>query len=171
MKLLRYHTVCLDLIKKIQSQHDIQSIIDIGGKSGFFVSGTTIRDKTSLDKAEHARWNRQISYEACPKDVGVIKSDFLTWEVNKKYDIATCMQTLEHITDKNIINFTQKLFDLSDHLIISIPYKWEKGACKYHCQDPVDKQKLFSWTGRKPDEHIIVKDSKRKRMIAYYKLT
>ena len=157
---LRYYNECLNLIKKIQSQHNIQSVIDIGGQCGFFVSNTTIQNKTSLDEKP---------YEPYSKDIKIINEEFLTWDVNKKYDMAICMQTLEHIEDKDIINFTRKLFTLSSHLIISVPHKWEKGSCRYHHQDPIDKQKLFSWTGRKPDEYIIVKQHSGKRLIAYYK--
>ncbi len=57
---------------------------------------------------------------------------------------------------------------LAATVIISVPYKWPKGAHPPHVQDPVDEAKLEAWTGRKPAETCIVHDG-ADRLIAVYR--
>ena len=100
-----------------------------------------------------------------------IKADFLKFQPGRKFDIAVCLQVLEHIPKAG--QFAQKLFQIADSVLISVPYNWPEGDCKYHVHDPVDSEKLFSWTQKKPDYEIIavepfVGSNKGKRLIAYY---
>jgi len=97
----------------------------------------------------------------------MITADFYEWEPDRKYDVALCLQVLEHLDKPK--EFAQKLFQVAPIVIISVPYKWAKGACKYHVQDPINEEKILSWTGRQPDEKHIVTDRKKRRIICLYR--
>ena len=96
-----------------------------------------------------------------------IKEDFLSHNPQEKYDFALCLQVLEHIPD--VHEFALKLFDIAHHVIISVPYKWDPPH-RTHVHDPVDFDKLYDWTGRKPTYHIVISElfSKRQRLLCYY---
>tara|TARA_B100001758_G_scaffold247851_1_gene267753 strand:+ start:10366 stop:10863 length:498 start_codon:yes stop_codon:yes gene_type:complete len=155
----KYYKKCNELIERIAMDNKSKSIIDIGGWNGFFVKNTPIDKKVCLDKI-----NREPE-----KGVEFINADFLKWNAKEKYDIVLCMQVLEHLEDDQISPFIEKLFSLTNHVIISVPYKWRKGWCKFHKQDPIDHGKLKSWTNRRPFESYLVKDGKTERLICYYK--
>lgn len=81
--------------------------------------------------------------------------DFIEWDSgDQRFDVALCLQVLEHVSDPTA--FAQKLFELADVVVISVPYKWPKGMTKGHTHDPVDEVKLRKWTGREPFESRIV---------------
>ena len=81
--------------------------------------------------------------------------------------MVTCMQVLEHIQDEYVGDFAKKLFAISSRVLISVPYKWKQGVCKYHYQDPVDEKKIYGWVERQPTESFIVNEAHR-RLISYY---
>ena len=101
-------------------------------------------------------------------DVRNIIHDFLTWKPDKEYDIAICMQTLEHISDEKVGIFARKLFEVSNHILISVPYMWKKGKCPNHLQDPVDENKIYGWMKRNPTKTRISTDKNMQRIICYY---
>lgn len=92
-------------------------------------------------------------------------ADFLDWRPPAHFDLAMCLQVLEHLHDP--APFARKLFDIADRVIISVPYRWPAGACTGHVQDPVDESMLAAWTGREPD-HIVICEDERERLIAVY---
>jgi hypothetical protein len=102
-----------------------------------------------------------------PSQPGVehITADFISWRPDADYDLVVCLQVLEHLDEP--ATFTRKLFDTGRTVIISVPYRWPSGYCAGHVQDPVDEDKLRRWTGREPDELLIVQD-RMKRLIAVY---
>lgn len=157
---LHYYKKCIELIDQISLKNMPQSIIDIGGWNGFFIKDLSIKEKVCLDKKV-----KSGDYD----DVKYIEKEFLKWDADKQYDIVLCMQVLEHLNDKEIHAFTEKLFQIGKSVIISIPYKWRKGWCKNHKQDPVDYTKLKSWTKRNPFESYLVKDKGVERLICHYK--
>lgn len=100
-----------------------------------------------------------------------IKSDFLTYVPEKKFDLAICSQVLEHIPDAT--RFARRLFEVADNVIITVPYKWPHGHTKSHIHDPVDEAKLKSWTDREPQHWLIayeplIRNEVGGRLIAYY---
>jgi len=46
--------------------------------------------------------------------------------------------------------FAKKLLRNSHIAIVSVPYMWPAGQCKWHKQDPVDVEELISWFGTSP---------------------
>lgn len=107
----------------------------------------------------------------CSNSVRGIRQDFFSFDPEIKYDLAICLQVLEHVPDAG--NFAQKLFDVAHAVLISVPYQWPKGSCKHHLHDPVDSEKLREWTRRKASYQIVAKElltysTKSRRLIAYY---
>ena len=96
----------------------------------------------------------------------MITADFYEWNPDRKYDVVLCLQVLEHLDKPK--EFVEKLFRTASTTILSVPYKWPKGSCKYHVQDPIDEQKILSWTGREPDEKHIITDNGKRRIICVY---
>ena len=157
----KYYKKAHEIIEQMNKNPKVNSIIDVGGWRGEFIKNTNIKGKTIIDL-------HKIKNES--DGITRISDNFLTHSFKKKYNIVTCLQVLEHIDNKNVINFAQKLFSISNkYVIISVPYKWRKEACKWHLQDPVDHAKLFKWTSRTPFETFIVKDTAT-RLIAVYKV-
>ena len=138
------------------------SAIDVGSSNTSIIeSFDWIPDKYALDKRNPYSSDTVVG----------IKQDFFQFDPPKKYDLALCLQVLEHISD--VALFAQKLFTIADAVLISVPFQWPKGGCKFHIHDPVDAAKLQSWTNRKPDYHIVVRElftysKNSRRLIAYY---
>ena len=151
---LNYYKKVIEIINRFNKK----SIIDIGSRNAAILSSinSLYTDKTCLD------------IDLIPNIEGIknIKTDFYKWIPEQKYDIIICLQVLEHLDDP--ITFAKKLFETGNIVIISVPYKWKKGFCKYHVQDPVDEDKIFSWTNIKPKEEYIIRDKNVDRIINVY---
>jgi len=107
-------------------------------------------------------------YEAA--GVESITSDFFAYDPGVPFDLVTCFQVLEHIPDP--APFARKLLEVGRSCIVSVPFKWEKGKCKYHIHDPVDAEQMLNWFGRKPKYQYIAtelaKGPKGRRLIQVY---
>jgi 2-polyprenyl-3-methyl-5-hydroxy-6-metoxy-1,4-benzoquinol methylase len=133
------------------------SIIDVGSGNTPILENFMVKKKVSID----------IRKPYVAEDVISIKKDFLQYNSDEKFDVCLCLQTLEHV--KDVKEFSKKLLNISKILIISVPYKWKEGHCKYHINDPVDEDKLFSWFLKNPMYSEIVKEeNKIKRIINIY---
>lgn len=97
--------------------------------------------------------------------VETVRANFHKWTPDRRFDLVLCLQVLEHL--KEPAAFAQRLFETGNKVIISVPYRWPKGTCKEHIQDPVDEEKLREWTGREPTRTHVVTD-RRARIIAVY---
>ena len=156
-----YYKKVLEIIQSRKVEHDhFDSIIDVGGRDTEILKDLSFGDKVCLD----------ISKLPENTSVRTIMCDFYRWVPDKNYHVVTCLQVLEHLDDPT--TFAKKLFDLSNGIvIISVPYKWPKGFCKYHVQDPVTEDKILGWTGRKCLESYVIEDSGVQRIICVYDLT
>lgn len=157
----KYYKKVEKIVNELIKDKKVNSIIEVGGRDGYFLTRFNVNERVALDLSELALSERY-------PEVTKIHMDFMKYQPTKKYDLVICSQVLEHIPDEIVEKFAQKLFETAKYVIISVPYKWRKGFCKSHCQDPVDEKKLRSWTHRKPDRKIIAKD-KSERLIAFYK--
>jgi hypothetical protein len=139
-----------------------KSIIDVGsGNSPYLEWFNWIDKKVSIDI--------QAPYSSC--NVEAITANILDYKFYDKFDICMCLQVLEHVKDPE--PFARKLFDLSDLVIISVPYKWPKGVSNGHVNDPVDRKKLEEWTQRKPNHSFVIREpfknsSSASRLISIY---
>jgi SAM-dependent methyltransferase len=97
-----------------------------------------------------------------------IKINFFDFEPDSKFDLVTCFQVLEHVTEPRA--FAQKLLSVARTLVVSVPYKWAAGKCKWHVQDPVDEAKMRDWFGREPKFNYIARElSNVQRLIQVYR--
>jgi hypothetical protein len=110
-------------------------------------------------------WHRETATRLVSLDlrrpyvaVGVesLTCDFLEYEPETKFDLVTCFQVLEHVPDP--VAFARKLIEIGETAVVSVPYKWKKGKCKYHLHDPVDESKMRKWFKRQPDFSYIAKE-------------
>lgn len=137
-----------------------KSIIDVGSKQCAYLEWFDwIPRKVSIDM--------QLPYKS--SNVLGIKNDFLDDSLfGSPYDIALCLQVLEHVEDAK--KFAEKLLLMAPHLIISVPYKWDARWVETHIQDPVDEEKIKYWFDRSPNYQYIVKEplSKARRIVCYF---
>lgn len=140
---------------------DARSIIDVGsGNCPYLEWFHWIDRKVSID----------IIAPYSSDNVEPIRANILDHEFEEKFDIGTCLQVLEHVDDPG--PFARRLLELTDRLIVSVPYKWPEGKTKGHVQDPVDEDKLEGWFGRPPNYQMIVQEplglAKARRLIAIF---
>lgn len=133
------------------------SVIDVGGRDCNYI-------------AWFAWFERKVVLDLKPPPprpgVEAITADFPTYQPSRPFDLALCLQVLEHLAEPE--PFCRRLLAIGRVLIVSVPYRWPKGLCRYHVQDPVDEAKLRMWMGRPPVDHIIVRDGNRERLVAVY---
>lgn len=137
---------------------DARSVVDVGSNDCPYLEWLDwIPRKVSIDI--------EAPYQA--DGVEGHTGDFLEVELNEDFDLALCLQVLEHVPD--VVAFARKLLATAPHLIISVPYCWEPGEAD-HIHDPVDENKVAAWFGRKPNYRIVVREPffKKRRMIAYF---
>ena len=153
---LIYYRYVSTLVRGVASR--ATSIIDVGsGMTSCLEEFDWIPTRKTID----------IRNPYTSQSVEGIRADFLEYEPDEQYDLTLCLQVLEHVP--RVEEFTGKLFEISHSVLISVPYKWAKGSCRTHIHDPVDKEKLRSWTRKKPDYQIVVTEPfGGSRLLAYY---
>lgn len=157
---MMYYQYVLDIAGPLAAE--ARSLIDVGSHGTSMAEAFDwIPERVALDLRE--------PYSS-PAVTG-IKADFFTFTPERRYDMALCLQVLEHVPDAK--GFARKLLQIADRVLVSVPYLWPKNQVKFHCQDPVDEKKLADWFGRKPDYTIVVAEQFRdpaiaRRLIAYF---
>ena len=141
---------------------EARSLIDIGSRDARYMEWFTwIPVRHALD----------IERPYASDAVQGIRQDFLAYEPPERYDFALCLQVLEHVDEP--ARFARRILEVADRAIVSVPYRWPAGTHPNHVNDPVDEDKLFAWTGRKPDYHAVITEPLRRpqsaaRLVAYY---
>ena len=157
---MMYYRYVLEIAGELAK--DATSLIDVGSHSTSIAEKFPwIRDRVALD----------LRKPYSSPTVRGVQADFLAYEPEKRFDFALCLQVLEHVPP--VEEFAKKLLRVADRVLVSVPYKWPEGGCKYHCQDPVNEQKLAAWFGRTPDYTIVVQEplnvsASNRRLIAYF---
>ncbi len=141
---------------------ETKSIIDVGS-----------RNCPYLDWFPWAKERVSLDLKTPYKGSGVrsIKTNFLTWEPDKRYDVVLCLQVLEHVPP--VEEFAAKLLEIGRHVIVSVPYKWPETAMQGHVHDPIDRAKFLSWFPRRPDYMIVAREPMSRsqmsgRLVAYF---
>jgi hypothetical protein len=133
------------------------SVIDVGAhESRTLADLTWFERRVALDR------------QPIPKQRGIerVQVEFRQYRPTTRFDLVLCLQVLEHL--HNPAGFARRLFECGSVVILSVPYKWPQGKCRWHVQDPVTKRKLREWTGRDPSEVVVVRDPNA-RLIAVYR--
>ncbi len=133
------------------------SVVDVGGRDCGYIQWFDWFERKVI-----------IDLKPPPASPGVetLAGDFLTWQPAVRFDLALCLQVLEHLNDPAL--FCRKLLQTARTVIVSVPYRWPRGLCRYHLQDPVDEAKLISWAGLRPRDQSIVRDGNRERLVAVF---
>lgn len=142
---------------------DARSMVDVGtGNCPYLEWFDWIPERTSVDI--------RVPYQS--DTVKGVKGDIHKLKFEKRFDLLSCLQVLEHIPDAAA--FARRLLDLAELAIISVPYKWPTvpKPTPGHIHDPVDYAKLTQWMGREANYKIIVQEPfggvKGHRLIALY---
>ena len=152
-----YYQVIRILVRSISNGSE--SIIDVGSAGCHYLEWFDhVPHRTSVD----------LTRPYVAPGINSFTGDFLKWEPDRKYDVAICLQVLEHIPP--IEDFVKKLVSVGKTVVISVPYKWEAGRTPSHVNDPVDEEKLRRWFGREPNFSTIVTElvSPVQRLICVY---
>ncbi len=139
---------------------DARSMIDVGtGIVPYLEWFDWIPDRVSVDVNPPYR----------SETVRGIQGDIFEIEFPQKFDICTCLQVLEHIPDP--APFARRLTELSDLVVVTVPYLWPVGKTKGHVNDPIDMATFESWFGRAPNwRHVVHEPWRRnsRRLLAIY---
>jgi SAM-dependent methyltransferase len=95
-----------------------------------------------------------------------LQGDFMKFEPPRAFDLVFCLQVLEHLHAPDA--FAQKLLRTGKTVIISVPYKWREGHCKWHVQDPVTEEKLLGWTNKAWLKSAVLKDEGAERLVTVF---
>jgi len=85
-----------------------------------------------------------------------VQGDILALDFPRRFDVVTCLQVMEHL--KAPEPFARRLLELGRLVLVSVPYKWPKGATRGHVNDPVDLQLVERWFGRPANHHLRVRE-------------
>lgn len=149
---LNYYRV----VKEWLEQIDYQSIIDVGCADTPVVTWGNFQRRTAVNNREFPML----------EGVECIEGDWM--KLDRKADVITCLQVIEHFETDYLKDFVAKIFDNSKVAIISVPYLWPAGMCDGHQQDPVDVKKFLNLMNREPVKMEIVTDSSCRRLIAMF---
>jgi SAM-dependent methyltransferase len=126
---------------------EARSMIDVGsGNAPYLEWFDWIPQRVSVDL--------QTPYRS--EAVQGVAGDIRTLRFDAVFDLCTCMQVLEHVPEPE--PFARRLLELGRIVLISVPYKWPRGANKDHVNDPVDLEAVVRWFGRKPNYHLVVRE-------------
>ena len=125
-RIMKYYYDSLSrLFNLVSGERDILSVLDIGCATGDVVSKmATKAPKTSflaIDIMEEAIIDAKKTYLKI-ENLHFQTKDFLSENIESKYDLITCLQTLEHIEDLLLDDFLRKIFKLAHQaVILSVP--------------------------------------------------
>jgi len=139
--------------------------------------GSAILDVGARDSPV-ATWGEYANRYTVDRDVlkarpgvNTYRADWMQWKVPETMHVTTCLQVIEHLTDEQLRPFVDKLFAHTKHLIISVPYEWEKGVEPDHHQDPISLEKFMDqMMPVRPLEYAISVGGKRMRLVARWEL-
>ena len=152
---MRYYAQVLAFARRYAPEGG--SVIDVGGRDCEYIQWFDWFERKVV-----------IDLKPPPASPGVetLAGDFLEFQPGVCFDLVLCLQVLEHLQEP--AEFCRKLLQTGRTVIVSVPYRWPRGLCKYHVQDPVDEIKLRGWAGRSPRDSAIVRDGNRERLVAVF---
>ena len=152
---MRYYAQVLAFARRYAPEGG--SVIDVGGRDCEYIQWFDWFERKVV-----------IDLKPPPASPGVetLAGDFLEFQPGVCFDLVLCLQVLEHLQEP--AEFCRKLLQTGRTVIVSVPYRWPRGLCKYHVQDPVDEIKLRGWADRSPRDSAIVRDGNRERLVAVF---
>lgn len=150
---------------------DPTSLIDVGCGIGDYVSGFLMHgvNACGVEGSKNC-----IPYLAAPEDKIFIRDLREIIDVGY-YDVALCLEVLEHIEEEFADTIVYNLNCMSDRVLVSAAPPGQKGHYHVNCQEKQYWIEKFAKYGFKRDESIEERIKKewfpmrRKEMSAYYK--
>jgi hypothetical protein len=141
--------------------NEIGTVIDVGIKDS-----TVVLDMFSNGYERTAMDNDfPEGFKPTDRRIIMLNDDLFTYDFRQRYDIVMCQQVLEHLEDPS--NAFSRLEAISDDIVvISVPY----GSWHNTLYDPIDEERVRSWTGKIPELESVVEDFGVKRYIAGYRV-
>jgi hypothetical protein len=98
-----------------------------------------------------------------------IQKSLYEYVPEEKYDLTLCLQTIEHLHEPAMA--FEKLFDMSNYTIISLPYRWPPIDC--HVYHRIDEETIFNWAKKEPISSTKIAEDKQSscsvRIVNLYK--
>lgn len=156
-KHLQYYEVARKYIELVASPRF--SIMDVGCLNTPVALMGDFKDRFALNKTPFTPF----------EGVECIVADWLDFEPGRKYNVITCLQVLEHLDDKTLKSFVDKLRAYSDWMVLSVPYMWPVGTEPTHKQDPIDVVKFYQMAQGVPEFVEIIKDGNLSRIVGIFR--
>lgn len=100
--------------------------------------------------------------------VEAVVANYLTWTPPEALDVATCLQTLEHMDLRAARAFGRKLRADARLVVVTVPYRWPAGQELSHRLDPIDGNVLADIMGGPAGVLEVIAEGKRARLFAVY---
>ena len=157
----RRHMLYYEVIRILAQElgKGAESVIDVGSWNSPTLDWfPDAPNRTSLDL--------RLPYHA--DGIQSLTADFLAWEPDRAYDLALCLQVLEHVPDARA--FARKLLTVASVVMVSVPFRWPASRNPHHVHDPVTLDKIVSWFGRRPNFTYLVREptSAVERVVCVY---
>ena len=126
----------------INTKYNPKSVLDIGCGKGTWlkvVSECGIEDFLGVDGVEVINDNFLVSKES------FFYQDLREqWDLNKKFDLAICLEVAEHLPEESAVNFIYSLILHSNTIIFSAACPHQGGQGHINCQWPSYWQEIFN---------------------------
>lgn len=145
-KAMKYYGEAVALAR--QYAPNAESVLDVGGRDCLYTLDIPARLRVTVDP------------DLGPNhpDIQWIKADFMAWQPDRIYDVAMCLQVLEHVKDPSA--FLKAILAVSRVAVVSVPFNW--APTHDHTHHRLKTDVFEKWAGRKPDHIAKVKEEGRK---------
>lgn len=132
------------------------SILDIGSGGTPVATWGDFTDRHQCDKSNCKVYNG-VKFHKC---------DWMDMKVEKKFDVITCLQVMEHLPNYEYVKeFSKKIVSNCRYAIFSVPINWGADVCKHHPLDPISFNDLSKFDyGKEWISYRLCKD-KMKRAV------
>ena len=83
------------------------------------------------------------SMNASIPGLSIIQTDFYKFNPERKFDLVLCNQVMEHVSQPG--KFAQKLLEIGNIVIASVPYMWPEESGFGHLQHKISIDKFLGW--------------------------
>lgn len=82
-----------------------------------------------------------------------VRESFFDWKPPCEINVGSCFQVMEHVSNPK--DFAQRMLELCEVSLISVPYREPEGANPGHIQSNIELETICQWFDRMPNYHYI----------------
>jgi hypothetical protein len=159
-----------------------RSVVDVGSSAPPFLEHIEFLPDRTILAPFFRDYNSSNGYNsteeqthAAPLGIKQITEDFAEWIPTKRWGIAVCMQTLEHVANPSA--FLAKLRKVSDITIVSVPYRWQDHLKTEHLSHDISEATIKTWVELDSNAHAyeelhaisisIIRDIKARMLLVF----